>query len=144
MNPENLRCFLVSTLRGLDEVADELMGHHTSGRIFAFYGEMGAGKTAFIKAICRRLGVAREVQSPTFALVNEYVTGEALPVYHFDFYRIKKSSEALDIGFEEYLDSGGYCFIEWPEMVEELLPSDTVKVLISPEESTPGHRRICF
>lgn len=98
--------------------------------IFAFYGKMGAGKTTFIKAICEALGVKDVVTSPTFALVNEYADAEGQPVYHFDFYRIKNLREAYDMGCEEYFYSGYPCFIEWPELVEELLPDDTVKVNI--------------
>ena len=98
--------------------------------VFAFYGKMGAGKTTFIKAICEALGVKDVVTSPTFALVNEYADAEGQPVYHFDFYRIKNLREAYDMGCEEYFYSGYPCFIEWPELVEELLPDDTVKVNI--------------
>lgn len=98
--------------------------------VFAFYGKMGAGKTTFIKSICETLGVKDVVTSPTFALVNEYADEEGQPVYHFDFYRIKNLREAYDMGCEEYFYSGYPCFIEWPELVEELLPDDTVKVNI--------------
>ena len=98
--------------------------------VFAFYGKMGAGKTTFIKSICETLGVKDVVTSPTFALVNEYADAEGQPVYHFDFYRIKNLREAYDMGCEEYFYSGYPCFIEWPELVEELLPDDTVKVNI--------------
>ena len=98
--------------------------------VFAFYGKMGAGKTTFIKSICEALGVKDVVTSPTFALVNEYADEEGQPVYHFDFYRIKNLREAYDMGCEEYFYSGYPCFIEWPELVEELLPDDTVKVNI--------------
>ena len=98
--------------------------------VFAFYGKMGAGKTTFIKAICEALGVKDVVTSPTFALVNEYADAEGQPVYHFDFYRIKNLREAYDMGCEEYFYSGYPCFIEWPELVEELLPDDTVRVKI--------------
>ena len=98
--------------------------------VFAFYGKMGAGKTTFIKAICEALGVTDPVASPTFAIVNEYADAQGQPIYHFDFYRIKNLREAYDIGCEEYFYSGYPCFIEWPEMVEELLPEDAVKVTI--------------
>lgn len=119
-------------------------------RIFAFYGKMGAGKTTFITAICRELGVTEPVTSPTFAIVNEYrfPASKALPftggvgeglIYHFDFYRIRRLEEAYDIGFEDYLDSGALCFIEWPELIEELLPSDAVRVRI--EEDSDTHQR---
>ena len=99
-------------------------------RVFAFYGKMGAGKTTFIKAICEALGVEDVVTSPTFAIVNEYADAGGNPVYHFDFYRIKNLKEAYDIGCEEYFYSGYHCFIEWPELVEELLPEDVVAVRI--------------
>lgn len=107
------------------------MGEHT---VFAFYGKMGAGKTTFIKAVCEELGVEDVITSPTFAIVNEYrseTTGEL--IYHFDFYRIKKIEEVYDMGFEDYFYSGAVCFIEWPELVEELLPEDAVKVTIAEE-----------
>ena len=104
-------------------------------RVFAFYGKMGAGKTTFIKAICEAMGVKDVVASPTFAIVNEYADAEGQPVYHFDFYRIKNLREAYDIGCEEYFYSGYPCFIEWPEMVEELLPEDVVSVRIEVSEN---------
>ena len=99
--------------------------------VFAFYGKMGAGKTTFIKALCEALGVSDVVNSPTFSIVNEYrsdTTGEL--VYHFDFYRIEKLEEVYDMGYEDYFYSGALCFIEWPELIEELLPEDAVKVEI--------------
>lgn len=116
----------------------KLIGEHT---VFAFYGKMGAGKTTFIKALCQELGVSDTVTSPTFSLVNEYrsdETGEL--IYHFDFYRIKKLEEVYDMGYEDYFYSGALCFIEWPELIEELLPQDVVKVTI--EEETDGIRTI--
>jgi tRNA threonylcarbamoyladenosine biosynthesis protein TsaE len=104
------------------------MGDHT---VFAFYGSMGAGKTTFIKAICEALGVEDVINSPTFAIVNEYRSSEAGElIYHFDFYRINQLSEAQDIGTEDYFYSGALCFIEWPEKIEELLPDDVVRVTI--------------
>lgn len=116
----------------------EAMGDNT---VFAFYGKMGAGKTTFIKAICEELGVEDVITSPTFAIVNEYrsdTTGEL--IYHFDFYRIKKLDEVYDMGYEDYFYSGALCFIEWPELVEELLPGNTVKVSI--EEAEDGERKV--
>ena len=116
----------------------EAMGDNT---VFAFYGKMGAGKTTFIQAICEELGVEDVITSPTFAIVNEYrsdTTGEL--IYHFDFYRIKKLDEVYDMGYEDYFYSGALCFIEWPELVEELLPGNTVKVSI--EEVENGERKV--
>ncbi len=115
----------------LPQAAEKLLSSFPASRVFAFYGGMGAGKTTFIKAICSRLGVTDIVQSPTFALINQYATQSGDPVFHFDFYRIKKTEEAFDIGYEEYVYSGHYCFVEWPELVEGLLPEDAVKVTIS-------------
>ena len=111
--------------------------------VFAFYGKMGTGKTTFVKALCEELGVSDVVNSPTFSIVNEYRsddTGEL--IYHFDFYRIKKIDEVYDMGYEDYFYSGALCFIEWPELVEELLPGDAVKVTI--EENEDGTRTVKF
>jgi tRNA threonylcarbamoyladenosine biosynthesis protein TsaE len=113
-------------------------------RVFAFFGSMGAGKTTFIKAICAELGVEDIVQSPTFSIINEYKTRSGESIYHFDFYRIKKIGEVFDIGYEDYLYSGNYCFIEWPELIGPLLPDDTIRVHISGEtdrtiETAPLH-----
>ena len=119
---ENTQNLTVGAQKFVDEMGEN--------RVFAFYGKMGAGKTTFIKAICEALGVEDVVTSPTFAIVNEYADAKGEPVYHFDFYRIKNLREAYDIGCEEYFYSGYPCFIEWPELVEELLPEDTVKVCI--------------
>ena len=116
----------------------EAMGDNT---VFAFYGKMGAGKTTFIKAVCEVLGVEDVITSPTFAIVNEYrsdLAGEL--IYHFDFYRIKKLDEVYDMGYEDYFYSGALCFIEWPELIEELLPGNTIKVSI--EENEAGEREI--
>jgi tRNA threonylcarbamoyladenosine biosynthesis protein TsaE len=99
-------------------------------RIFAFYGEMGVGKTTFIKALCRELNVQDRVSSPSFGLINEYRIPEQESVFHFDFYRIEKPEEIFDIGYEDYFFSGSYCFIEWPEMAETLLPPQTLKFRI--------------
>ena len=108
-------------------------------KIIAFYGEMGAGKTTLIKEICKQIGVSDNVSSPTFAIVNEYriTSGEA--VYHFDFYRIRNLQEAIDIGIEEYFNSGSYCLIEWPEKIAKLLPPQTVKLLL--EKTTVAEER---
>ena len=114
------------------------MGDHT---IFAFYGKMGSGKTTFIKALCEELGVEDVITSPTFAIVNEYRSATTAElIYHFDFYRIKKLEEVYDMGYEDYFYSGSLCLIEWPELIEELLPDDAVKVHI--EELPTGARRL--
>ncbi len=125
----------------LQEAAKVFIQAMEENTVFAFYGKMGAGKTTFIKAICEELGVEDTITSPTFAIVNEYrseETGEL--IYHFDFYRIKKLEEVYDMGYEDYFYSGALCFIEWPELVEELLPGNTVKVTI--EEKEDGSRVI--
>ena len=113
------------------------MGHRT---VFAFYGGMGAGKTTFIKAVCKELGVTETVASPTFAIINEYKGVAGNPIYHFDFYRIHKLEELFDFGYEDYLYSGHTCFIEWPELVEQILPENSVKLSIRETES--GSRMI--
>jgi tRNA threonylcarbamoyladenosine biosynthesis protein TsaE len=130
---------------GLDEIDDKAADfiEMTKGhKIIAFFGHMGVGKTTFIKALCKQLGAVDEVTRPTFAIVNEYNTHKDHVIYHFDFYRIKSVEEAFDFGFEEYLVSGGYCFIEWPEKVEQILPSSTVKVFM--EEAGEGERLISW
>ena len=119
----------IKDTEGLAAAAQKFVDEMGENCIFAFYGKMGAGKTTFIKAICEALGVEDVVTSPTFAIVNEYKALKGA-IYHFDFYRIKNLREACDIGCEEYFYSGCPCFIEWPEMIEELLPGETVKVHI--------------
>ncbi len=114
----------------LEQIALEILGLCGKKRVFTFSGGLGSGKTTFIKYICRELGVNEQVSSPTFALVNEYVGANNLKIYHFDFYRIKNVQEAYDMGYEEYFYSGNYCFIEWPELIEELIPIDAIKVKI--------------
>jgi tRNA threonylcarbamoyladenosine biosynthesis protein TsaE len=106
-----------------------------NNKIFAFYGEMGTGKTTFIKAVCEEMGVCEIVTSPTFAIINEYHTDKGEVVYHFDFYRIDKLEEVFDFGCEDYFYSGNVCFIEWPELVEPLLPPDAVKISITETEN---------
>ena len=122
--------FYIKSLEQLSEVSDYLISMRNEADIIAFYGAMGAGKTTLIKNLCHRMGVTDEVNSPTFAIVNEYVTEEGESVYHFDFYRIKKIEEAYDIGFENYFDSGNLCLIEWPEMIEPLMPEKYIRVEI--------------
>lgn len=117
----------------LPAIATQLLSEAGDLRVFALYGEMGSGKTTFIKEICKILGVDGLVTSPTFTIVNEYTDGTGNPVYHFDFYRIKSESEAFDLGYENYLYSGFYCFVEWPERIASLLPSKTAHVTIAGE-----------
>jgi len=112
----------------LKPIASALIEYHKGKRIFAFHGEMGAGKTTFIKIICNYLEVTDAVSSPTFAIVNEYFTKDAGSVYHFDLYRIKSWTEMLEIGYEDYFYSGNYCLLEWPEKIVNLLPEETVHV----------------
>lgn len=127
-----LQQIVIPSLSEIDAAADEFLRRIGDRRLVAFYAAMGAGKTTFTTALCRRLGVrADAVSSPTFAIVNEYRTASGEPVYHFDFYRINKLEEALDIGLYDYLDSGALCLMEWPENVEELLPEETLKVSIA-------------
>ena len=131
----------IKDLDHIEEAAREFIAQMDDDTVFAFYGKMGAGKTTFIKALCKLLGVEDEVNSPTFAIINEYrseTTAEL--IYHFDFYRIKKLEEVYDLGYEDYFYSGALCFIEWPELVEELLPLDAKKVTIT--ENTDGSRTI--
>lgn len=133
------------TINGLDTIrsaARQFIENIGSSRVFAFYGKMGAGKTTFVKALCEELGCDDVITSPTFAIVNEYTDGEQQPVYHFDFYRIKKLEEVYDMGYEEYFYSGSLCLIEWPELIEDVLPDDTVRVTI--EEQADGSRLLTF
>ena len=122
---------LIKNKRHLNAAAKKLLKQSGENRIFAFYGSMGAGKTTIIKAICQTLGAIDIVSSPTFTLVNEYKTSSGESLYHIDFYRIRKQEEVFDFGIEEYLTGESYCFIEWPELIEEILPEETVKVRIS-------------
>lgn len=125
----------VHTLADLDGAADQLLAVGRNWAVWLLEGEMGAGKTTLIKALCRRMGVETTVQSPTFSIVNEYVTATGEPVYHFDCYRLRNETEALDIGMEEYFDSGAACFVEWPERIAGLLPPDawTVRIRVENE-----------
>ncbi len=131
----------IQSLDQINEAARRFIAEMGDNTVFALYGKMGAGKTTFIKAVCEELGVSDVITSPTFAIVNEYRSDDAGElIYHFDFYRIKKLDEVYDMGYEDYFYSGALCFIEWPELVEELLPGHTVKVTI--EEVEGGSRRL--
>lgn len=122
----------ISSLKDINTAAKEFLHRLGGEKLVAFYAPMGAGKTTFTTAICRALGVEEDaVSSPTFSIVNEYRTASGEPMYHFDFYRLTKPSEALDIGFYDYIDSGYLCIMEWPENIEELIPEETVKVVIT-------------
>lgn len=125
----------IKDLKFIDETAEEFLKEIGDNRLIAFYAPMGAGKTTFTTAICRVLGVADDaVSSPTFSIVNEYRTASGDSLFHFDFYRINKIAEALDIGFYDYIDSGCPCIMEWPENIEEIIPEETLKVSIKVEE----------
>ena len=150
----------IQTIDSISEAACQFIRQIGEHRVFAFYGKMGAGKTTFVKAICEALGVTDVITSPTFAIVNEYTIDQCStanaqcstdngqwpmvngPIYHFDFYRIKKLEEVYDMGYEDYFYSGSLCFIEWPELIEELLPDDAVRVTI--EENADGSRMVTF
>ena len=129
----------ISNLDNIKEVASAFIQQIGDHKVFAFYGSMGAGKTTFVKAICESLGVDDVITSPTFAIINEYHADDHV-IYHFDFYRIKKLEEVYDMGYEDYFYSGSLCFIEWPELIEELLPEDAVKVSI--KENPDGSRTV--
>ena len=143
----------IQNIETIREAAREFINNMGEARVFAFYGKMGAGKTTFVKAICEELGVEDVITSPTFAIINEYtitqhpspITHHPSPntrVYHFDFYRIKKLEEVYDMGYEGYFYSGALCFIEWPELIEEILPDDAVRVSITEQED--GSRLVSF
>jgi tRNA threonylcarbamoyladenosine biosynthesis protein TsaE len=135
-----VKSYAVESEEELAGIALRLLKTFPGARIFAIYGAMGAGKTTLIKALCKMLNVKTEVQSPTFSIINEYFTIQGEPVYHFDFYRIRKIDEVYDIGYEEYFFSGAYCFLEWPELVEALLPEGCIRIKIEHK----GHRIIRF
>ena len=118
----------ITSINTIDKIAKEFISYMGENKIFAFYGEMGVGKTTFIKQICKELGTNDEITSPTFSLVNEYKITNNKLIYHFDFYRIENPEEALDFGIYEYFDSGSICLLEWPEMIEDLLPDNIIKI----------------
>jgi len=133
----------IPSIESLPDVAAEFLRLTEGKRVFAFQGSMGAGKTTFVKSLCEKLGVCDTVNSPTFAIVNEYADpcGEIV-AFHFDFYRLKSVEEAIDMGAEDYFYSGKYCFLEWPELVEDLLPEDALQVSITEQED--GSRLLVF
>lgn len=126
---------VIDKLKEIRIAAQEFIKIMDDNKVFAFYGSMGAGKTTFIKALCEELGVTETVGSPTFAIINEYKGREGMPIFHFDFYRINKLEEVFDFGYEDYFYSGNLCFIEWPELVESVLPDNTVRLLIEEHEN---------
>ncbi|WP_321478519.1 tRNA (adenosine(37)-N6)-threonylcarbamoyltransferase complex ATPase subunit type 1 TsaE [uncultured Bacteroides sp.] len=131
----------IESLEQIHKAAKQFISAIGENTVFALYGKMGAGKTTFVKAICEELGITDVINSPTFAIVNEYRSEETAElIYHFDFYRINKLEEVYDMGYEDYFYSGALCFIEWPELVEELLPGNTMKVII--EEQEDGSRTV--
>lgn len=131
---------ILGRIENVSEIADKFISLVENKKKFAFYGEMGVGKTTFIKALCKQLGVNQVVTSPTFALINEYRTSDQKLIYHFDLYRINKVEELFDFGFEDYMYSDHFCFIEWPEKAEFVLPADITKVFIT--ELPVGSRKI--
>lgn len=132
----------IDSLDNIHVTAKKFIANMGTGKVFAFYGKMGAGKTTFIKAICEELGVNDVITSPTFAIVNEYTADNETPIYHFDFYRIKKLEEVYDMGYEDYFYSGNLCLLEWPELIEDILPEDVTKVTITEQED--GTRLVEF
>lgn len=126
----------------LNKVVQVVLEEFNHSRVFAFYGELGSGKTTTIQEICRKLTVNDVVNSPSFSIVNEYRSSRGLVVYHFDLYRVEKVEEVFDIGYEDYFFSGNYCLIEWPELIEEILPAGTIPVKI--EVGSAGKRLFHF
>lgn len=129
----------IDNIDNIRQAAREFVNNIGDSNVIAFYGKMGAGKTTFIKAICEELGVEDVITSPTFAIVNEYTATNG-PIYHFDFYRIKKLEEVYDMGYEDYFFSGALCLMEWPELIEDILPDDTLRVTIT--ENADGTRTV--
>ncbi|KXB08909.1 hypothetical protein AKJ55_00275 [candidate division MSBL1 archaeon SCGC-AAA382M17] len=129
-----MQTLYIKNLESLPEVARKFLDENRNHRIFAFFGDLGSGKTTFIKAICNELNVIDIVSSPTFSLINEYRSENGNTIYHMDFYRINSLNEALDIGIEDYFSTNNYCFIEWPEKIESLLPNKTTYIKISEDE----------
>ena len=124
----------IKSLDGIADAARQFVDAMGENKVFAMFGPMGVGKTTFVKAVCEILGVEDTITSPTFAIVNEYRTNTGDQIFHFDFYRIRKVEEVYDMGYEDYVYSGAVCFLEWPELIEDLLPEDAVRVTLSEEE----------
>lgn len=133
--------FQIKGLESIDSIAKEILKIIGNNRVIAFYGNLGAGKTTLIKSMCKQLDVLDIVSSPTFSIINEYITKKGEKIYHFDFYRLKNIQEAIDIGVDEYLDSGNFCFMEWSDKIEEMLPENYIKIEIIPEEN-PNNRKV--
>lgn len=135
-----MNTFYIDSLEQINDIAKAFLAQYTNERVIAFYGEMGVGKTTFIKALCKALQVNDTVNSPSFAIVNEYHNIDDDIVYHFDFYRLKEEEEAYDMGYEDYLYSGNYCMIEWPEKIASLLPDGRLDLQIT--EASDGRRKL--
>lgn len=131
---------IIPSLSSINKAAQQFLAQMGDHKVIAFYGEMGAGKTTFIKALCQTLGVEDVITSPTFSLVNEYTDSEGNSIFHFDFYRIKKLDEVYDMGYEDYFYGGSLCLLEWPELIEDILPEEALKVTIT--EETDGSRKL--
>jgi tRNA threonylcarbamoyladenosine biosynthesis protein TsaE len=133
---EGCQAFYEAGLADLGEVAKSFLKTAGDRKVWLLNGEMGSGKTTFVKVLCQQLGVSETMSSPTFSIVNEYLTDRDTKVFHFDFYRLKNEAEAYDIGTEEYFYSGNYCFVEWPEKIPSLIPAERVEISITPENQT--------
>ena len=131
---------IIPSLSSINEAAQQFFAQMGDHKVIAFYGKMGAGKTTFIKALCQILGVEDVITSPTFSLVNEYTDSEGNSIFHFDFYRIKKLDEVYDMGYEDYFYGGSLCLLEWPELIEDILPEEALKVTIT--EEADGSRKL--
>lgn len=129
-----MKTYIANTLDDLAGIAEQLLKDFKDDKIFALYGKMGSGKTTFIKELCKYLGVIDVITSPTFALINVYTGKNKEAIYHFDFYRIESQEEAYDLGYEEYFFDDKYCFIEWPELIEDLLPDTFIKITVTEED----------
>ena len=130
-----MKRYIAETLNDLTEIAAAISDEYKEDQIFAFYGIMGSGKTTLIKEICQQKGVTGNITSPTFAIINEYITDKKEILYHFDFYRIETPEEVFDLGYEDYFFSGKICLIEWPELIENLLPENYIKITIEEKEN---------